>query len=102
LELYVAAGPLINKHIPINYDDRKGMEEAVASLEREVNQWTEETASFIKTNLGPAAQDRFLDVSNMPIYTWNPNIEGYDQIMNALANRRKNLSLLIETSAYDR
>jgi len=102
LELYVAVGPLIGKPIPVNLNDKKGMEEAFSSLQQRAALWTNETAAFIEQNLGPAARDRFLDVSNMPIYGWGNAIEGYDALMNTLANRRKNLSLLIETAAYDR
>jgi hypothetical protein len=80
----------------------------MASLEQEAEQWTKDTSSFIEKNLGAAARDRFLDISNMPIYGWTishqtqETIQEYNGLMNTLANRRKNLSLLIETAAYDR
>jgi hypothetical protein len=102
LEFYVAVGPLIDKQIPVNWNDKKSMDDAVSSLQQQADHWTEETATFLEQNLGPAARDKCLDISNMPIYGRNPDIQGYAPLMNALANRRKNLSLLIETAAYDR
>jgi hypothetical protein len=101
LEFYVAAGPLIDTEISAFGTDKKAMDEAVSSLQQHAAQWTNETAMFLEQNLGPAARDRFLDVSNMMIYTYGVGGE-YDKLKNNLANRRKNLSILIETAAYDR
>jgi hypothetical protein len=101
LEFYVAVGPLIDEKIPAFGIDKKAMDEAMSSLQQHATQWTNETAMFLQQNLGPAARDRFLDVSNMPIYGYDIGGE-YTELKNALSNRRKNLSLLIETAAYDR
>ena len=101
LGFYVAIGPLIGKQISVSPTDQKEFEEALTPLLSDAVKWTEETATFINQNLGPAARDRFLDVSNMPTYGWG-SIPAYDKLMNLLSNRRKNLSLLIETAAYDR
>jgi hypothetical protein len=101
LEFYVAAGPLLGKEIPINWNDKKGMDDAVSSLQQQADRWTTDTATFLDKTFGPAARDRFLDVSNMPVYVYGINSE-YNDLRNNLSNRRKNLSILIETAAYDR
>ena len=101
LEFYVAAGPLIDTEISAFGTDKKAMDEEISSLQQHATQWTNETAMFLQQNLGPAARDRFLDVSNMPTYGYPIGGE-YMELKNNLANRRKNLSILIETAAYDR
>jgi hypothetical protein len=101
LRFYVAIGPLMGKQFSVSPSDEKLIEEAMIPLMQEALKWSNETAAFIDQNLGPAARDRFLDVSNMPTYGWS-GIPPHDKLMNLLSNRRKNLSLLIETAAYDR
>jgi len=73
LELYVAVGPLIGKPIPVNLNDKKGMEEAFSSLQQRAALWTNETAAFIEQNLGPAARDRSASATQMGR---GPNLEG--------------------------
>jgi hypothetical protein len=102
LELYVMAGPLIGKEIPTNYNDENSMKQSMSVLEQDASTWAAQTASFIEENLGPAARERFLDISNMPTYNWVSASPSYESVMNRLVNRRKNLTLLIETSAYDK
>jgi len=98
LELYVAAAPLIGKELP---KEIYSNEQALDNLESEIRGWETSTANWIKDNVAIAAESRFLDISNMPIYGWGGGPR-YDRMMNKLANERKNLALLIETAAYDK
>lgn len=101
LEMYIAAGPLIGKGMPKNPGDKMPTRDDVMAIKVEAATWEQNTAEWLNKNLGPAAQARFLDVSNMPTYAWLAAYP-YDDIMNHLVNERKNLAVLIETSAYDK
>ena len=111
LGMYIAAGPLmrIDGPIPDLPENRYGLhvvEDYEKQVTASVDKWEKETSEWIGDNLGPAAQARFLDVSNMPTYVWTFKYGGYNYTlsfqMNRLSNERKNLSLLIESSAYDK
>jgi hypothetical protein len=110
LAYYVGAGSLLRREIPrepVNTPNpgppglTVANPVAIARLLDETKKWEQETADMIERNFGVAAKEKFLDVSNTPTYGWGVSDE-YNKAMNILANERKNLSILIESSAYDK
>lgn len=81
----------------------------VAQFASDFDSWNEASARWIETHISAAARERFLDTSNMPLYGWpvrGPAGEEahdvrFEDVMNRIANERKNLAILIETSAYE-
>ena len=111
LEFYVAAGPLMKidgpePDLPNKQFSPGVVDNFVQQHLRLVDLWEKQTSEWIGDNLGPAAQARFLDISNMPSFVWsfkNLGVNGDLTIqMNRLSNERKNLASLIETAAYDK
>jgi hypothetical protein len=111
LELYVAPAELTKVEtpppdLPYNGHSSDQIKALVASVDATTRNWENTTASWLEKNLGPAAKSRFLDISNMPVYSWSLSDIGNNSeltsILNRVVNERKNLAVLIETSAYDR
>jgi hypothetical protein len=110
LAYYVSAGSLLRREIP-----REPLSEphpgppgrtvanpvAVARLLDETKKWEQETADMIEQNFGVAAKEKFIDGSN-PYSRGISDGDEYNKAIDILANGRKNLSILIETSAYDK
>jgi hypothetical protein len=96
--LYIECGNLLNAQIPksITEADFKKYSDAVDA-------WLNVAANWIGENLGEAAKAKFLDRSSAPflMYDAAANTQ-HNNILNALNAFRKNLSTLIETSAWDK
>jgi hypothetical protein len=75
LDSYVAAGSLLNREMP--YEPNTSMPDrvAIAKLTEEARKWVKDTADKIENNFGVAAREKFLDISNMPTYTWGTDQE---------------------------
>jgi uncharacterized small protein (DUF1192 family) len=110
-KMYIAAGPLMKVGaLPPDLPNGGHSQAQILAFENQVvaerDEWEKSTADWLEKNLGPAAEARFLDISNMPIYGWYFEGIGVNdklsRLMNRMANERKNLGVIIETSAYDR
>lgn len=102
-ELYAAAGPLMNKPITIESDETDSS--AVDQFESDVNDWETKTAKHLEDNFGDPARERFLDVSSAITYVAGNRglaYQKYQKVSSRFINRRKNLSVIIESHAYDR
>jgi hypothetical protein len=77
---------------------------ALAQFTADYTKWENESAKWIKDHLGMAARTRFLDRGGMnPMVGWGRTMDTrYDQLMNRLEIERKNLSVIIETGAYEK
>jgi hypothetical protein len=108
-EFYVAARPIIDRQIPANgtapgtekYDDK-----AIKQFIEDGLKWEQTTGDWLLANLGPSARERFVDMSSigtnclgqlMGIYVCDAQ---YDRLKNRLMSEKKNLSAIMETSAY--
>lgn len=97
-EFYIEAGSLLDANIPKGIGD-----EEFKKYSDGADLWATNTANWIGTNLGPAARAKFLDRSSAPFLMYNAAAnEKHNTIINALTAFRKNLSTLIETSAWDK
>jgi hypothetical protein len=96
-QFYVESGPLLNRDLP------KDISEAdFKKYEIEVNTWVNMTAQWIQQNLGNAALAKFTDIGSGFSFSWNRAInEKHNNIINYLTRFRQNLSILIESGAWD-
>jgi hypothetical protein len=97
-QFYIVGGQILDANIPkdILPADFKKYEELGDS-------WTTETANWIGENIGLAARAKFLDRSSAPFLIYDRKVnDTHNNIINALVAYRKNLSTLIETSAWDK
>jgi hypothetical protein len=99
LKLYVKIGALISDQMKLQTAP-KGKD--LQDVYDKITSWERETSSWLRVNLGEAAEARFLDTVSMPSYTWTGGDYKYTITMNAVINERKNLSILIENAAYDK
>jgi hypothetical protein len=96
-QFYVDGGTFIDTNLPKDIS-----EENFKVYEAAANQWWNNTANWIGERLGPAARAKFLDQSSRPFLMYNKQVnERHNNILNAVTKFRKNLSTLIETSAWD-
>lgn len=104
-EMYVAAGPILEREIQIvgpanalKYD-----EVAIKKFQTDAKNWETSTQNWLLANLGSAARGRFLDMSNVQTICWGPVVacdNRYDISKNILNAEKKNLSAIMETTAY--
>jgi|SRR6185437_4845710 membrane protein implicated in regulation of membrane protease activity len=97
-KFYIECGQLLNTPLkkPISDEDFKKYSDAA-------DEWVNRTATWINNNLGEAATARFLDRSGAMSFSYSAAVnEQHNNIINALTAFRKNLSILIETNAWDK
>jgi hypothetical protein len=107
-ELYVASGPIIDRTIPtagdvnnVKYDSN-----AVRQFIDDGLKWEKQTEEWLLDNMGPAARERFVDISAIG-FNCIGQLKGayvcdgeYDRTKNRLIAEKKNLSSIMESSAY--
>jgi hypothetical protein len=69
LDMYISAGSLIDRGQPTPENLA-----ALGQLEIDIDGWSKQTAKWLDDNLGPAARERFMDVSNMPSFGWSNSV----------------------------
>ncbi|MGA2792373.1 MAG: hypothetical protein ABSE69_02400 [Roseiarcus sp.] len=115
--IYIAAGPIIDRKIPaisipgarpsevpgVEYDQT-----AVSKFVLDAKEWESTTAQWLQDNIGFAARERFLDLSSIQSYCWGPSNDvnvlcdnKYDLQKNRTIVEKRNLSAIMESSAYD-
>jgi hypothetical protein len=96
-EFYIQGGNLLNVNI-----SKDTPQQAFEKYIADVNNWANSTSQWIKENLGDAAQARFLDTADISIINWGrAATPAHNNAINYLTVWRKNLSQLIESSAWD-
>jgi hypothetical protein len=96
-DFYVRGGQLLYTDIPKNVtpSDFQKYVEAVSDWSNNASQW-------IKENIGDAAQARFLDIGDISIVNWDRAVSPeHNKIINYLTVFRKNISILIESPAWE-
>jgi hypothetical protein len=95
---YVEVGPIINRQLPKDIS-----EEDFANYVLEADKWVTSTASWINENMGVAARERFLDRTGMNAVSFTAAVNNqHNSILTNLTRLRQNLSLLIESSAWEK
>jgi|SRR6185437_2033401 len=97
-KFYIECGQLLNQPLqkPISDEDFKKYTDAA-------DEWLNRTATWINQNLGEAATARFLDTSGAMSFSYSGAVNPqHNNIINSLTTFRKNLSILIETNAWDK
>jgi hypothetical protein len=93
-QFYITSGELLYRQ-PKTDDD-------VDQLERDADQWANQCVTWIASNMGDAARERFLEPSQMAGLIWSGAVnQKQNNVRNYIINARKNLSTLIETAAWD-
>jgi hypothetical protein len=97
-ELFIESGNLLNAQVPKGISDVEFKKYSDA-----VDAWLNGAANWVGGNLGEAAKAKFLDRSSTPFLMYDAAVNTqHNNIINALTAFRKNLSTLIETSAWDK
>ncbi len=97
-KFYVESETLLNTVIPKDISS-----EDFQIYSDNVNNWATSAANWIGENLGAAARAKFLDRSSVPYLSYGRQVnDQHNAIINALVAFGKNLSTLIETSAWDK
>jgi len=97
-QFYIEAGALLDTPVAKTISDQD-----FKTYSDMIDAWATQTANWIGENLGAAARAKFLDRSSAPFLMYNAAAnEKHNNIINALTAFRKNLSTLIETSAWDK
>jgi hypothetical protein len=97
-EFYIEAGQLMSQQLqkPVSDEDFKKYSDSMDA-------WLNKTANWIGVNLGPAAQAKFLDRTGAMTFSYSGAVNAeHNNIINSMTVFRKNLSILIETSAWDK
>jgi len=108
-EIYVSGNLFKCRVLSIRPGDNGGNYEPqdVKRLEHDVDVWRKTTTVWLNGNFGPAASVRFLEVANFSNLCWGPRDKDmicdtqYGQIMNRLTNDLRNLSSILESTAYN-
>jgi hypothetical protein len=97
-QFYIEAGQLMGQQL-----DKSISDEDFKKYSDSVDAWLNKTAGWIENNLGPAATARFLDGSGSMSFTFTGAVNRqHNNIINSMTTFRKNLSILIETNAWDK
>jgi hypothetical protein len=102
-EIYVAVGPILDRQIPTHGANLEYNEDALTKFQNDAKDWEDSSQKWLLTNLGAAARERFLDMSAIQVYCWGKYVAcdpRYDGIKNKLIAEKRNLSAIMETSAY--
>ncbi len=108
--LYIESGDLIDRKIPLEPGATIQLkQEEVDKFIKDTTSWEDKTSKWLLENIGPAARERFADKSAIPSYCWGPFNDSlmlvcdfrYDVVKNRLVAEKRNLSALMETSAYE-
>ena len=108
-QIYVSGAKLMNRNLPVSAAGNSLSRDEVSKFGSDVDEWSKESAQWIEDHLNAAARERFLDISGMPSLSWSvkgPNggnvyDADFSEAMNRLATERKNLTIIMETSAYE-
>jgi hypothetical protein len=106
VEKYVEAGLLIDRKISTHgvASNPQFDEDAIKQFHDDAVAWEDSTQKWLLTNFGPAARERFLDMSSVQTICWSQETQGcdarYDITRNRLNAEKRNLSAIMETAAY--
>lgn len=68
----------------------------------DANVWSSDTYGWIRQNMGDAAAERFNDQGKVSTIHWNRSFNSlHNDVINNIAQRRDNVSIMIETAAWD-
>ncbi len=103
-DIYISSGKLVNREIfgitslSNNFDK--------ADVERykvDFNRWENASRQWIKQNISEAAEERFLDRSNVSYFNYGNRVSDapeYSEVRNRLQEERRNLSTIMESKIY--
>lgn len=105
-EMYVTGGKIIDREIPVVSFDKYD-ETSVKKFIEDGLRWEKTTGDWLLANLGDTARERFGDMFSVGTYCLGQANGSYacdsryDRLKNRLVAEKKNLSAIIETSAYE-
>jgi len=107
-DFYVAVGPLLIREISTHSDGPRIVHDEIPLQQflTDAKKWEHDTSQWLNDNLGPEAKERFVDMSSVQPMCWSDTMSGcehrYDMEISRLVVEKRNLSAIIETSAYNR